>query len=78
MCPAPPKCLDEEDVEYFTQVDERHKQFLNNQKQLDEKQLEEFRQKSLQAAHSSGQQPSLLKMHQKKEEESKKSPAIGR
>jgi hypothetical protein len=46
---APPKCLDEEDVEYFTQVDVRHKQFLDNQKQLDEKQLEDFRKKSQQA-----------------------------
>jgi hypothetical protein len=73
---APPKCLEEEDVEYFTQVDERHKQFLESQKQMDDKQLEDFRNKSqsAQSAHP------LLKIPQKKDETQKKSaaPVIGK
>ena len=76
---APPKCLDEEDVAHFRQVEERHKKFLDNQKQMDDKQLEEFRRKSQQQQTTpSSQQPSLLKIHQKKEETKKAAPAIGR
>lgn len=67
---APPKCLDEEDVEYFAQVDERHKQFLDSQKEMDNKQLEEFRKKS--QTPSAAQQHPLLKLHQKKEQEDTK------
>jgi hypothetical protein len=74
---APPKCLEEEDVEYFTQVDERHKQFLESQKQMDDKQLEDFRKKSQSAQQSAHP---LLKIPQKKDETQKKSaaPVIGK
>lgn len=71
--PAPPKCLDEDDVEHFRQVDERHKKYLENQKQMDDKQLEEFRKNSQQQI----QQPTL-KIHCKKEETKKPAPAIGK
>ena len=70
---APPKCLDEEDVEYFSEVDKRHKAFLDNQKKQDEKKLEEFRKKS---QHSDQQQP-LIKFQQKKENSKMSALPIG-